>query len=161
MQSICSGTYQLSMFREVLVLWIDITSWPRGGEQRAGATIVKRLEGENKISLLTVFAASIHLYSALWLLFPQDSVRNKMWEIHNWCCCWRFLANSKLIWSVAYSFPPVLHKSSTWWPNCRLPYRPGLVPDLVSKFHCAKRRFPITLKYWQMHGVLNVDEIKN
>jgi len=38
---------------------------PRGGEQRAGATIVKRLEGENKISLLTVFAASIRLYSAL------------------------------------------------------------------------------------------------
>jgi hypothetical protein len=30
-----------------------------------------------------------------------------------------------------------------------------------SKFHYAKRRFPITSKYRHMHGVLNIDEIKN
>jgi hypothetical protein len=29
------------------------------------------------------------------------------------------------------------------------------------KFHYTKRRFPITSKCWQMHEVLNVDEIKN
>jgi hypothetical protein len=29
------------------------------------------------------------------------------------------------------------------------------------KFHYAKRRFSITSKYRHMHGVLNVDEIKN
>jgi hypothetical protein len=29
------------------------------------------------------------------------------------------------------------------------------------KFHYVKRRFLITSKYRQMHGVLNVDEIKN
>jgi hypothetical protein len=34
-------------------------------------------------------------------------------------------------------------------------------PPILLKFHCAKRRFLITLKCRQMHGVLNVDEIKN
>jgi hypothetical protein len=36
-----------------------------------------------------------------------------------------------------------------------------LWPKFTSKFHSAKRRFPITSKYRHMHGVLNVDEIKN
>jgi hypothetical protein len=36
-----------------------------------------------------------------------------------------------------------------------------LVPQFFSKFHYAKRRFPVTLKCRQMHEVLNVDEIKN
>jgi hypothetical protein len=31
----------------------------------------------------------------------------------------------------------------------------------LSKFYYAKRRFSVTSKYRQMHGVLNVDEIKN
>jgi hypothetical protein len=39
--------------------------------------------------------------------------------------------------------------------------RPCLVPIPHPKFHYAKRRFPITSKYRQMHGVLNVDKIKN
>jgi hypothetical protein len=38
---------------------------------------------------------------------------------------------------------------------------PCLVPNSISKFNYAKRRFPITSKYRQMHEVLNVDEIKN
>jgi hypothetical protein len=38
---------------------------------------------------------------------------------------------------------------------------PGLVPNSITKFYYAKRKFPITSKYRQMHGVLNVDEIKN
>jgi hypothetical protein len=36
-----------------------------------------------------------------------------------------------------------------------------LVPPILPKFHYAKRRFSVTLKCWQMHGVLNVDKIKN
>jgi hypothetical protein len=32
---------------------------------------------------------------------------------------------------------------------------------ILLKFHYAKRRFPVTSKCRQMHGVLNVDEIKN
>jgi hypothetical protein len=39
--------------------------------------------------------------------------------------------------------------------------RPCLVSKFSPKFYYAKRRFPITSKYRQMHGVLNVDEIKN
>jgi hypothetical protein len=39
--------------------------------------------------------------------------------------------------------------------------RPCLVPQIHPKFYYAKRRFPITSKYRHMHGVLNVDEIKN
>jgi hypothetical protein len=38
---------------------------------------------------------------------------------------------------------------------------PCLVPNFSPKFHYAKRRFPVTSKYQHMHGVLNVDEIKN
>jgi hypothetical protein len=38
---------------------------------------------------------------------------------------------------------------------------PCLVPQFFPKFHYAKRGFLITLKCRQMHGVLNVDEIKN
>jgi hypothetical protein len=38
---------------------------------------------------------------------------------------------------------------------------PCLVSNFTSKFHYAKRRFSITLKCRQMHGVLNVDKIKN
>jgi hypothetical protein len=34
-------------------------------------------------------------------------------------------------------------------------------PNSPPKIHYAKRRFPITSKYRYMHGVLNVDEIKN
>jgi hypothetical protein len=40
-------------------------------------------------------------------------------------------------------------------------FRPGLDPKYLPKFHYVKRRFPITLKCRHMHGVLNVDEIKN
>jgi hypothetical protein len=36
-----------------------------------------------------------------------------------------------------------------------------LDPKFSLKFYYAKRRFPITLKCRQMHGVLNIDEIKN
>jgi hypothetical protein len=32
---------------------------------------------------------------------------------------------------------------------------------ILPKFYYAKRRFFVTSKYRQMHGVLNVDEIKN
>jgi hypothetical protein len=32
---------------------------------------------------------------------------------------------------------------------------------ILPKFHYAKRKFPVTSKCRQMHGVLNVDEIKN
>jgi hypothetical protein len=38
---------------------------------------------------------------------------------------------------------------------------PCLVPPILPKFHYAKRRFPVISKCRQMHGVLNVDEIKN
>jgi hypothetical protein len=38
---------------------------------------------------------------------------------------------------------------------------PCLDAKFSPKFHYAKRRFPITLKCQHMHGVLNVDEIKN
>jgi hypothetical protein len=38
---------------------------------------------------------------------------------------------------------------------------PCLVPQFSPKFHYAKRRFSVTSKCRQMHGVLNVDEIKN
>jgi hypothetical protein len=37
---------------------------------------------------------------------------------------------------------------------------PCLVPPILPKFHYAKRRFSVTLKCRQMHGVLNIDEIK-
>jgi hypothetical protein len=43
--------------------------------------------------------------------------------------------------------------SSTIWP-C-------LFPQFSFKFHYTKRRFFVTLKCRQMHGVINVDEIKN
>jgi hypothetical protein len=36
-----------------------------------------------------------------------------------------------------------------------------LVPQFVPKFHYAKRKFPVTSKYRQMHRVLNIDEMKN
>jgi hypothetical protein len=36
-----------------------------------------------------------------------------------------------------------------------------LVAPILPKFHYAKRRFPVTSKCRQMHGVLNIDEIKN
>jgi hypothetical protein len=39
--------------------------------------------------------------------------------------------------------------------------RPCLDPKFPPKFHYAKRRFSITSKCRHMHGVLNVDEIKN
>jgi hypothetical protein len=39
--------------------------------------------------------------------------------------------------------------------------RPRLVSKFSPKFHYAKRRFSITSKCRQMHGILNVDEIKN
>jgi hypothetical protein len=35
------------------------------------------------------------------------------------------------------------------------------IPNSPPKFYYVKRRFPITSKCRQMHGVLNVDEIKN
>jgi hypothetical protein len=38
---------------------------------------------------------------------------------------------------------------------------PGLDPKFFLKFHYVKRRFSITSKCWQMHEVLNLDEIKN
>jgi hypothetical protein len=38
---------------------------------------------------------------------------------------------------------------------------PCLVPQFSSKIYYAKRRFLVITKYRQMHGVLNVDEIKN
>jgi hypothetical protein len=38
---------------------------------------------------------------------------------------------------------------------------PCLVPNSTPKFYYAKRRFSITSKCRQMHGVLNIDEIKN
>jgi hypothetical protein len=39
----------------------------------------------------------------------------------------------------------------------------GLVqfPNSLPKFHYAKRKFPVTSKCRQMHGILNIDEIKN
>jgi hypothetical protein len=37
---------------------------------------------------------------------------------------------------------------------------PRLDSRIHSKFHYAKRRFFITLKYQHIYGVLNVDEIK-
>jgi hypothetical protein len=43
----------------------------------------------------------------------------------------------------------------------RVCFRPCLDAKYFPKFHYAKRRFPITSKYRHMHGVLNVDEIKN
>jgi hypothetical protein len=42
-----------------------------------------------------------------------------------------------------------------------LHHGPGLVLNFIPKFHYVKRRFPITSKCRQMHGVLNVDKIKN
>jgi hypothetical protein len=49
--------------------------------------------------------------------------------------------------------------------RCRLPRQGCLRACLDSKyfpkFHYVKRRFSITLKCRHMHGVLNVDEIKN
>jgi hypothetical protein len=38
---------------------------------------------------------------------------------------------------------------------------PGLDSQIHPRFHYAKRRFSITSKYRHMHGVLNVDKIKN
>jgi hypothetical protein len=37
---------------------------------------------------------------------------------------------------------------------------PCLDAKFFFEFHYAKRRFLVTLKYWHMHRVLNVDEIK-
>jgi hypothetical protein len=61
-----------------------------------------------------------------------------------------------------------VHHSSKWngGPSGTTPrpanaLRPCLVPQFSPKFHYAKRRFPVTSKCRQMHGVLNVDEIKN
>jgi hypothetical protein len=42
-----------------------------------------------------------------------------------------------------------------------LPTRPCLDAKFSPKFHYAKRRFSITSKCRHMHGVLNIDEIKN
>jgi hypothetical protein len=39
--------------------------------------------------------------------------------------------------------------------------RPCLLPKFFTKFHYAKRRFPITSKCRHIYEVLNVDEIKN
>jgi hypothetical protein len=39
--------------------------------------------------------------------------------------------------------------------------RPGLDSRIHLKFYYAKRRFPVTSKCRQMHGVLNVDKIIN
>jgi hypothetical protein len=38
---------------------------------------------------------------------------------------------------------------------------PCLDPKFTPKFHYAKRRFPVTSKCRQMHGVLNIDKIIN
>jgi hypothetical protein len=38
---------------------------------------------------------------------------------------------------------------------------PLLVPLILPKFYYKKRRFSVTSKCWQMHGVQNIDEIKN
>jgi hypothetical protein len=38
---------------------------------------------------------------------------------------------------------------------------PYLDPKFFPKFYYVKRKFLITSKYRQMHGVLNVDKIKN
>jgi hypothetical protein len=47
-------------------------------------------------------------------------------------------------------------------PSCWLCLlRPCLVPQIHHKLHYTKIRFSITSKYRHMHGVLNVDEIKN
>jgi hypothetical protein len=35
------------------------------------------------------------------------------------------------------------------------------LPKYFPKFYYVKKRFTITSKYRHMHGVLNVDEIKN
>jgi hypothetical protein len=45
--------------------------------------------------------------------------------------------------------------------NSPVSHWPRLVPKFSPKFHYAKRRFPITSKCRQIHGVLNVDEIIN
>jgi hypothetical protein len=45
--------------------------------------------------------------------------------------------------------------------KARSPLSTCLVPLILSKFHYAKRRFSVTSKCRQMHGVLNVDKIKN
>jgi hypothetical protein len=45
--------------------------------------------------------------------------------------------------------------------SIRFPSAPCLVPQFSLKFYYVKRRFPVTSKCRQMHGVLNVDEIKN
>jgi hypothetical protein len=42
-----------------------------------------------------------------------------------------------------------------------IPPRACLDTKFHPKFYYAKRRFPITSKYRYMHGVLNIDEIKN
>jgi hypothetical protein len=36
-----------------------------------------------------------------------------------------------------------------------------LVANFSLKFYCIKRRFPVISKYRHIHGVLNIDEIKN
>jgi hypothetical protein len=47
-------------------------------------------------------------------------------------------------------------------PRCQVSsLTPCLDTEFLPKFHYAKRRFPIISKCRHMHGVLNVDEIKN
>jgi hypothetical protein len=38
---------------------------------------------------------------------------------------------------------------------------PCLVPRFHSQILLCKKKIPVTSKWWHMHGVLNVDEIKN
>jgi hypothetical protein len=62
-------------------------------------------------------------------------------------------------------FSLTVHVSMSVYSKGKPPHgqepRPCLDSRIHPKFHYTKRRFPITSKCRQMHGVLNVDEIIN
>jgi hypothetical protein len=57
--------------------------------------------------------------------------------------------------------PHAMHATAKVVGTFALEGRACLDPKYFLKFHYVKRRFLVTSKCRHMHGVLNVDEIKN
>jgi hypothetical protein len=64
-------------------------------------------------------------------------------------------------WSLTSVYGPAKHMSGQGTLSKNQRVSPCLVLQFSPKFYYAKRRFSVTSKCRQMHGVLNVDEIKN
>jgi hypothetical protein len=80
-----------------------------------------------------------------------------------YCAWWGNTASNPFKYTNLRAPAPLFFPKQSWL-IIRVPIkivRACLVPNFSPQLHYAKRRFPITSKCRQMHGVLNIDEIKN